>query len=141
MVEQVSVTMKEVKRMLQEFSDKQDYVDFLQKENEKLRKKLKGLLCDEAREEVNLAIRMNERVLIQRCRKRADFLKIIDENLTGAEFKVIQLRHIKGQQWKDVVRNMEMCRSNCFRLESEGMEKLRREWEKYLSEVEERGEE
>ena len=118
--------------MLQEFSDKQDYIEFLQKENEKIRKRLKDTTNGEVRAEADLAIRKNEHTLIQRYRRRADFLKVIDENLTAAEFKVIQLRHIEGQQWKDVARSTHLSRSGCIRLENAGMEKLRLEWEQYL---------
>ena len=81
------------------------------------------------REDIETEIRINERAIRDRLSHHSRLSRVMAEVLDQDERTVIWARYADKLVWDRVVRVAKRSRTACFKIESEGMEKLCRAWD------------
>lgn len=149
----MGTTKRDMIRLLRQMGNKKESVEWFKQRNEELRNSLKYITASSpqlgdvlirggsadnigrkviSREKVEKEIENNERVIERRLREYAELARIMLDALTEDEKNVLWSRHAEGVQWDMVARKVHISRSQCFRIEAVGLEKLCRAWDKHL---------
>lgn len=153
----MGITKKEMIRLLRQMGNKKESVEWFRQRNEELRETLKdispaspqmgetfsgGRKGDSVgrkvarREDLEAKIAINERAIERRMMEFSDLARVMQESLTAEEREVLWLRHGERLRWEQVRQKVHASRSKCFRLEEKGLERLCRNWDRFLEEKE-----
>lgn len=154
----MGISKKEMIQMLRQMGDRKQAIAFFKRRNAEIRAELNDISAASPRigdacgggekdsigrqairrEELEKKIEINERAIEWRLREYAALARMMTEALEKKEREVIWARHGEWLPWDRVAQKTYISRSQCFRLEAAGLEKLCRAWDKHLEKKEEK---
>lgn len=146
----MGITYKQMKGLLAQAGETQDFVKWWKQQNEMLQKSIddisisppqldgvggrSGISDTVAREVINRerlkeSLALNERAIRDRLNLHSRLSLLMAEVLTKDERAVIKAKHWDQKHWWKVEKETKLSRTSCYRHEQKGMKKLQKAWD------------